>query len=109
MSLNKRNADDATNRRITVLVFNKDTEQEIKHKNAESNATDITERDSLKQVIPHATPAPTNSGSPAKEAPVSQDAEDQKTAAEAKTVTDKERPQNYGQQEEEKRTDVIVT
>ncbi|MBF1995173.1 flagellar motor protein MotB [Serratia symbiotica] len=110
MSLKQRDADDAINRRITVLVLNKDTQKEIERDNAESNATDITQPDSLKQVIPPTTPAPANSSSPPKEKPVSQDAEDQqKAAAEAKAVTDKEKPQNDDQQGDEKRTGVIVT
>ncbi len=48
MSLKQRDADDAINHRITVLVFNKDTQKEIERENAESNATDINQPDSLK-------------------------------------------------------------
>ncbi|HFK7186400.1 TPA: flagellar motor protein MotB [Serratia odorifera] len=69
MSLKQHGADDAINRRITILVLNKQTQQGIEHENAESNATDIGAPEALKQlkpaviapasVVPAATVAPT--------------------------------------------------
>jgi len=69
MSLKQHGADDAINRRITILVLNKQTQQGIEHENAESNATDIGAPEALKQlkpaviapasVAPAATVAPT--------------------------------------------------
>lgn len=55
MSLKQHGADDAINRRITVLVLNKQTQEGIEHENAESNALDIAQPDSLKQLVPSAT------------------------------------------------------
>ncbi|KKO56672.1 flagellar motor protein MotB [Serratia sp. TSA_130.2] len=55
MSLKQHGADDAINRRITVLVLNKQTQEGIEHENAESNALDIAQPDSLKQLAPSAT------------------------------------------------------
>lgn len=55
MSLKQHGADDAINRRITVLVLNKQTQEGIEHENAESNAMDIAQPDSLKQLAPSAT------------------------------------------------------
>ena len=46
MSLKQHGADDAINRRITVLVLNKQTQEGIEHENAESNAMDIAQPDS---------------------------------------------------------------
>ncbi|SVK54713.1 Chemotaxis protein MotB [Acinetobacter baumannii] len=43
MSLKQHGADDAINRRITVLVLNKQTQEGIEHENAESNALDIAQ------------------------------------------------------------------
>ncbi len=55
MGLKQHGADDAINRRITVLVLNKQTQEGIEHENAESNAMDIAQPDSLKQLAPSAT------------------------------------------------------
>ncbi|HIE0649693.1 TPA: flagellar motor protein MotB [Serratia marcescens] len=65
MSLKQHGADDAINRRITVLVLNKQTQEGIEHENAESNAMDIAQPDSLKQLAPSAT-------APASQTPESQ-------------------------------------
>ena len=77
MSLKQHGADDAINRRITVLVLNKQTQQGIEHENGESNAMEIAQPVDLKPLAPSATapatliapeqpaavPAPTNSDS----------------------------------------------
>ncbi|MGO4742346.1 flagellar motor protein MotB [Serratia quinivorans] len=77
MSLKQHGADDAINRRITVLVLNKQTQQGIEHENGESNAMDVARPVDLKPLAPSATapatliapeqpaavPAPTNSDS----------------------------------------------
>ncbi len=77
MSLKQHGADDAINRRITVLVLNKQTQQGIEHENGESNAMQIAQPVDLKPLAPSATapatliapeqpaavPAPTNSDS----------------------------------------------
>lgn len=55
MSLKQHGADDAVNRRITVLVLNKETQQGIEHENAENNVMDIAQPGSLKQLAPSAT------------------------------------------------------
>jgi chemotaxis protein MotB len=72
MSLKQHGADDAINRRITLLVLNKQTQQGIEQENAESNATEIKQPDSMKQWVPPvaapavATPAiPVTSAPPA--------------------------------------------
>ncbi|CAI0708317.1 flagellar motor protein MotB [Serratia sp. TSA_7] len=77
MSLKQHGADDAINRRITVLVLNKQTQQGIEHENGESNAIGIARPVDLKPLAPSATapatliapeqpaavPSPTNSDS----------------------------------------------
>jgi chemotaxis protein MotB len=77
MSLKQHGADDAINRRITVLVLNKQTQQGIEHENGESNAMDVAQPVELKSLAPAATapatliapeqpaadPLPTNSDS----------------------------------------------
>lgn len=77
MSLKQHGADDAINRRITVLVLNKQTQQGIEHENAESNAMGVARPVDLKPLAPSATapatlitpeqpvavPSPTNSDS----------------------------------------------
>ncbi|WP_431221937.1 flagellar motor protein MotB [Serratia sp. L9] len=55
MSLKQHGADDAINRRITILVLNKATQQDIEHENAESNATEIGQADSFKSLTPQVT------------------------------------------------------
>lgn len=77
MSLKQHGADDAINRRITVLVLNKQTQQGIEHENGESNAIEVAQPVELKSLAPTATapatliapeqpaadPVPTNSDS----------------------------------------------
>ncbi|MOA04461.1 Motility protein B [compost metagenome] len=77
MSLKQHGADDAINRRITVLVLNKQTQQGIEHENGESNAIEVAQPVELKSLAPAATapatliapeqpaadPVPTNSDS----------------------------------------------
>ncbi|CAI1677712.1 flagellar motor protein MotB [Serratia quinivorans] len=77
MSLKQHGADDAINRRITVLVLNKQTQQGIEHENGESNAIEVAQPVELKSLTPAATapatliapeqpaadPVPTNSDS----------------------------------------------
>lgn len=55
MSLKQHGADDAINRRITVLVLNKQTQQGIEHENGESNAMDVVQPVELKSLAPTAT------------------------------------------------------
>ncbi|CAI2439356.1 flagellar motor protein MotB [Serratia proteamaculans] len=55
MSLKQHGADDAINRRITVLVLNKQTQQGIEHENGESNAMDVAQPVELKSLAPAAT------------------------------------------------------
>ncbi|AYU91008.1 TPA: flagellar motor protein MotB [Serratia marcescens] len=81
MSLKQHGADDAINRRITVLVLNKQTQEGIEHENAESNALDIAQPDSLKQLAPSAT------------APASQTPESSTTAPEPAAPTPSAPPQ----------------
>ncbi|MGP3034160.1 flagellar motor protein MotB [Serratia ureilytica] len=81
MSLKQHGADDAINRRITVLVLNKQTQEGIEHENAESNALDIAQPDSLKQLAPSAT------------APASQAPESSTTAPEPAAPTPSAPPQ----------------
>jgi len=57
MSLKQHGADDAINRRITVLVLNKETQQSIEHENGESNALEISQPDTLPKLV---APAPVN-------------------------------------------------
>ncbi len=79
MSLKQHGADDAINRRITVLVLNKQTQEGIEHENAESNALDIAQPDSLKQL--------------AATAPASQTPESSTTAPEPAAPTPSAPPQ----------------
>lgn len=81
MSLKQHGADDAINRRITVLVLNKQTQEGIEHENAESNALDIAQPDGLKQLAPSAT------------APASQTPESSTTAPEPAAPTPSVPPQ----------------
>ncbi|WP_338909813.1 flagellar motor protein MotB [Serratia marcescens] len=69
MSLKQHGADDAINRRITVLVLNKQTQEGIEHENAESNAMDIAQPDSLKQLAPSATAPASQTPEPSAMAP----------------------------------------
>lgn len=54
MSLKQHGADDAINRRITILVLNKETQQGIEHENAESNAMEIGQPEGVRQLLPQA-------------------------------------------------------
>ncbi|HAV2274544.1 TPA: flagellar motor protein MotB [Serratia marcescens] len=69
MSLKQHGADDAINRRITVLVLNKQTQEGIEHENAESNAMDIAQPDSLKQLAPSASAPASQTPEPSATAP----------------------------------------
>ncbi|MFU0757036.1 flagellar motor protein MotB [Serratia marcescens] len=69
MSLKQHGADDAINRRITVLVLNKQTQEGIEHENAESNAMDIAQPDSLRQLAPSATAPASQTPEPSATAP----------------------------------------
>ena len=69
MSLKQHGADDAINRRITVLVLNKQTQEGIEHENAESNAMDLAQPDSLKQLAPSATAPASQTPEPSATAP----------------------------------------
>ncbi|HCR3023162.1 TPA: flagellar motor protein MotB [Serratia marcescens] len=69
MSLKQHGADDAINRRITVLVLNKQTQEGIEHENAESNAMDIAQPDSLKQLAPSGTAPASQTPEPSATAP----------------------------------------
>ncbi|CAI0835280.1 Chemotaxis protein MotB [Serratia marcescens] len=69
MSLKQHGADDAINRRITVLVLNKQTQEGIEHENAKSNAMDIAQPDSLKQLAPSATAPASQTPEPSATAP----------------------------------------
>lgn len=53
MRLKNRGADDAVNRRISLLVLNHDTELQIEKENSESDATQISDSDpgSLKEIV----------------------------------------------------------
>lgn len=50
MKLKNRGANDAVNRRISLLVLNHDTEEQIERENAESDAVDIKDSNSLKEI-----------------------------------------------------------
>lgn len=69
MSLKQHGADAAINRRITILVLNKETQQGIEHENAESNATEIGQPEAVQQLLPQATVTTPQSAVPAKVAP----------------------------------------
>ena len=79
MNLKPHGGDDAINRRITILVLNKETQQGIEHENAESNATEIDHPDGLKQLAPQVPemPAP----APTAEPPAEQSTPEQPSAA----------------------------
>ncbi|WP_337261621.1 MULTISPECIES: flagellar motor protein MotB [unclassified Serratia (in: enterobacteria)] len=57
MSLKQHGAEDAINRRITILVLNKETQQGIEHENAESNAMEIGQPEGVRQLLPQAAVA----------------------------------------------------
>ncbi|CAO96507.1 flagellar motor protein MotB [Erwinia tasmaniensis] len=50
MKLKNRGANDAVNRRISLLVLNHDAEEQIERENAESDAVDIKDSSSLKEI-----------------------------------------------------------
>ncbi|WP_067701052.1 MULTISPECIES: flagellar motor protein MotB [unclassified Erwinia] len=58
MKLKNRGADDAVNRRISLVVLNHDTEVQIEKENAESDAVQVSDSDpaSLKQLAAPASP-----------------------------------------------------
>ncbi|MHA7847422.1 flagellar motor protein MotB [Serratia sp. D1N4] len=61
MSLKAHGADDAINRRITILVLNKESQQDIEQENAESNATEISQPEGVQSLLPEdavTTPEP---------------------------------------------------
>ncbi|KQN62844.1 flagellar motor protein MotB [Erwinia sp. Leaf53] len=57
MKLKNRGGDDAVNRRISLLVLNHDTEEQIEKENAEGDAINISSPDSLKQIAAPELPA----------------------------------------------------
>ncbi|MFA3778462.1 flagellar motor protein MotB [Yersinia sp. 1652 StPb PI] len=62
MRLKEQAADDPVNRRISILVLNKQTQHDIEHENLDNKALDIEKAASLKQLetsgtVPTATPA----------------------------------------------------
>ncbi|ATM96345.1 flagellar motor protein MotB [Yersinia frederiksenii] len=63
MRLKEQTADDPVNRRISILVLNKQTQHDIEHENLDNKALDIEKAESLKQVDSTGTtpviPAPT--------------------------------------------------
>lgn len=84
MNLKSHGGDDAINRRITILVLNRATQQGIEHENAEGNATEIDNLDGLQQLAPRvpATPAlPTPIPAPVGEPPVAPGMSEQPPAA----------------------------
>lgn len=69
MSLKQHGADDSMNRRITILVLNKQTQQGIEHENAKSEVAEISRPQALKQLAPQPVAASTQK-TPAGEAAV---------------------------------------
>lgn len=61
MKLKNRGAQDAVNRRISLLVLNHDTEAQIEKENSESDAAQVSDRDagSLKEIVAPALPGGT--------------------------------------------------
>lgn len=61
MKLKNRGAQDAVNRRISLLVLNHDTEAQIEKENSESDAMQVSDRDtgSLKEIVAPALPGGT--------------------------------------------------
>jgi len=57
MKLKNRGGDDAVNRRISLLVLNHDTEAQIEKENAESDAVQINDAASIKQITVPAQPS----------------------------------------------------
>ncbi|MFS2224820.1 flagellar motor protein MotB [Pantoea sp. B65] len=57
MRLKNRDGQDAVNRRISLLVLNHDTEAQIEKENAESDAVQINDADSMKHVTAPAEPS----------------------------------------------------
>jgi chemotaxis protein MotB len=78
MSLKNRGADDAVNRRISLLVLNHDTELQIEKENSESDATQISDSNagSLKEIVAPALPADATK-KPDPQPPVAEPAGDQ--------------------------------
>lgn len=62
MKLNNRGANDAVNRRISLLVLNHDTEMQIEKENSESDAAQISNGDptSLKEIVAPTIPSGAN-------------------------------------------------
>ncbi|EOS93204.1 flagellar motor protein MotB [Erwinia tracheiphila] len=62
MKLNNRGANDAVNRRISLLVLNHDTEMQIEKENSESDAVQIDNSDpaNLKQIVAPPIPSAAN-------------------------------------------------
>ena len=70
MRLKEQPGDDPVNRRISILVLNKQTQHDIEHENLDNKALDIEKAASLKQLetsgtAPTATPAAANATAPA--------------------------------------------
>ncbi len=63
MKLKNRSGDDAVNRRISLLVLNHDTEQQIERENGESDSAPLSELDNLKSVNAPQQPGTSATGS----------------------------------------------
>mgnify|MGYP003362722628 CR=1 FL=1 len=57
MKLKNRGGNDSVNRRISLLVLNHDTEAQIERENAESDAVQINDASSLKQIAAPEVPS----------------------------------------------------
>ncbi|WP_168421906.1 flagellar motor protein MotB [Erwinia amylovora] len=60
MKLKNRGANDAVNRRISLLVLNHDTEAQIERENAESDATEIKDTNGFKEIAAPEVPSVTS-------------------------------------------------
>ena len=81
MKLKNRGGDEAVNRRISLLVLNHDTQAQIEKENAESDATQLSDPQSIKQITAPAQPSdaaitpdhqPSQAASVSQEPPVTQ-------------------------------------
>ena len=76
MRLKNRGGDEAINRRISLLVLNHDTQAQIEKENAESDAVQLSDPQSMKEITAPAQPSAADINpdhQPSQAAPVSQE------------------------------------
>ena len=92
MQLKNHEADDAINRRISILVLNKEAQAHIERENSESAGVDISQPDALKALEPGAAVQPAQPATPPPAPPTSQQQQPTPVAAPVPAAAQAARP-----------------